>query len=192
MTKTIMYVHGLSSSGNSRTAKALQTLLPNYRIVSPDLPVDPGETLNLLKTTIKSVEPILIIGTSMGGMFTQLLRGYNKILINPAFHVSDILKENIGTLNFLNKRINGEKTFEITEEICCKYRELEKRQFQNITQKDKKTTWAMFGKDDTLVNCLDEYVEYYSNYLIFEGDHRISETSIENNLLPLIREIITK
>ena len=37
----ILYIHGLSSSGNSGTAEHLRRLLPNDTIFSPDLPIEP-------------------------------------------------------------------------------------------------------------------------------------------------------
>jgi len=41
--KTIIYIHGLSSSGASGTAKNIQLLLPEFKVVAPDLPIDPNE-----------------------------------------------------------------------------------------------------------------------------------------------------
>ena len=46
--KTILYIHGLSSSGASSTARHLQSLLPDTRIIAPDLPLEPLEVLKLL------------------------------------------------------------------------------------------------------------------------------------------------
>lgn len=186
----ILYVHGLSSSGNSRTAKVLQNLLPHFHIVSPDLPINAQKALELLIEICRTINPDLIIGTSMGGMFTQQLRGYKKILVNPSFHVSEVLKQNIGIQKFLNKRTDGAENYEITVEICSEYTDMEKKQFENITELERGITWAMFGKYDSLVNCLDEYKSYYSNYIIFEGEHRLSQANIENTLLPLIRKIL--
>jgi len=41
----LLYIHGLSSSGNSNTAKNLAFLLPNVEILAPDLPIKPIEAL---------------------------------------------------------------------------------------------------------------------------------------------------
>ena len=67
--KTIIYIHGLSSSGASGTAKTLQLLLPEFKVLAPDLPIDPNESLSLLLKICKELQPDLVIGTSMGGMF---------------------------------------------------------------------------------------------------------------------------
>lgn len=64
--KTILYIHGLSSSGASGTARHLQDLLPETRVIAPDLPIDPDEVLEMLHTLVTSEHPDMVIGTSMG------------------------------------------------------------------------------------------------------------------------------
>lgn len=121
MKNKILYIHGLSSSGSSSTARNLQALLPDYSVLSPDLPVAPQEALDMLRHLCELEQPQLIIGTSMGGMFAQQLRGYNKILVNPAFHVSEFMRTQIGVHEFLNPRRNGETHYEITSSLCDAY-----------------------------------------------------------------------
>ena len=48
MRNKILYIHGLSSSGSSSTTRNLQALLPDYSVLSPDLPVAPQEALDML------------------------------------------------------------------------------------------------------------------------------------------------
>lgn len=191
--KKLLYIHGLSSSGMSATAGTLRKLLPEYEVLSPDLPVIPQQALFMLKELCDRKCPQLIIGTSMGGMFAQLLKGYKKILVNPAFHVSEFMRTIIGRQEFLNPRQDGETHFEITHELCDAYQKLESRQFENITDFDIKYTYALFGKNDTLVNGADEYKSFYMNAEWFDGGHRLDNTVIENILVPLIkRESIWK
>ena len=71
--KTILYIHGLSSSGASGTARHLQALLPDMRVIAPDLPIDPDEALAMLRDLVATERPDIVIGTSMGGMFAQQL-----------------------------------------------------------------------------------------------------------------------
>ena len=47
--KTIMYVHGFASSGQSGTVGRLRTVFPHARVVAPDLPLHPQEALDLLR-----------------------------------------------------------------------------------------------------------------------------------------------
>ena len=41
--------------------------------------------------TMCTEKPDLIIGTSMGGMYTELLKGFDRILVNPAFEMGDTM-----------------------------------------------------------------------------------------------------
>ncbi|NDW12016.1 hypothetical protein D0T50_03830 [Bacteroides sp. 214] len=67
----LLYIHGLSSSGASSTAKNLRILLPEASVIAPDLPINPREALALLSGIGKNESLGIIIGTSMGGMFAQ-------------------------------------------------------------------------------------------------------------------------
>lgn len=186
---SILYVHGLSSSGSSSTAGYLRQLLPEYDILSPDLPIDPQEACSMLKELCELHHPSLIIGTSMGGMFAQQLKGYKKILVNPAFHVSEFMRTQLGVRPFLNPRKNGETEYEISPELCDRYQALEANQFADISAYDIENTYALFGKYDTLVKEYDEYVHHYRHKERFEGEHRLNEHIIQTVIVPLIRKI---
>ena len=73
--KKIMYVHGFLSSAQSGTVKMLQELMPNAILVAEDIPVHPEEAIEMLQKMAETEKPDLIIGTSMGGMYTELLKG---------------------------------------------------------------------------------------------------------------------
>ena len=82
--KKVMYVHGFGSSGQSGTVSRIREVLPQATVIAPDLPIRPEETLTLLHQTCEQEHPDLIIGTSMGGMYAEMLYGYDRILVNPA------------------------------------------------------------------------------------------------------------
>ena len=73
--KKLMYVHGFGSSAASGTVTLLRTLLPSAEVIAEDIPLHPAEGLEMLRTLCKTHQPDLIIGTSMGGMYTEMLRG---------------------------------------------------------------------------------------------------------------------
>ena len=70
--KTVMYLHGFGSSGQSGTVTRLRTIMPNAKVIAPDLPVHPIEAQALLKELCEKEQPHLILGTSMGGNSTAL------------------------------------------------------------------------------------------------------------------------
>lgn len=63
----IIYLHGLASSGQSNTAKKLRELLPDDNVITPDIPVNPIEALQLLLSLTGEyhTDNTIITGTSM-------------------------------------------------------------------------------------------------------------------------------
>lgn len=184
--KTIIYLHGLSSSGQSSTARALRELLPDWEIISPDIPVHPQEALPMLRELCKDKEPDFVIGTSMGGMYAQQMHGYRKILVNPAFHVSKTLQKNLGVCTFFSPRQDGVNEFEITPALCEAFEDMEKCQFDAIKPFDIGTTMAFFGTNDELVDCREEYFNHYAYGMMFEGSHRLSRENLEKYIIKWI------
>ena len=124
----IIYLHGLASSGQSNTAKKLRELLPDDNVVTPDIPVCPIEALQLLLSLAGEyrTDDTIVVGTSMGAMYACQMKGYRRILVNPAFHVSGLLKENKGKqLQFFSKREDGHESFEVTESLIREFEEME-------------------------------------------------------------------
>lgn len=188
----ILYIHGLSSSGSSGTADRLRRYLPDDFIFSPDLPTDPHETLRMLQELVVREKIDLVIGTSMGGMFAQKLRGYNKILVNPSFHVSRSMRKKLGVNEFFSPRTDGTTHYEITEELCDKYEALESSQFDNLTDDERAITIGLFCTADDVVNCSDEYKQHYTQLSHFNGGHRLTENDIKFTLLYEIEQFRKK
>ena len=130
--KKILYVHGFQSSGQSGTVTLLRTLLPNATVVAPDLPIHPEEAMTLLHDVCREEQPDLIIGSSMGGMMAEMLYGYDRILVNPAFQMGDTMQSHgmTGKLTFQNPRRDGVQEMIITKAIVKEYRELTERCFR--------------------------------------------------------------
>lgn len=179
----ILYIHGLSSSGSSGTADRLRRFLPDDTIFSPDLPTEPQEALTMLKELVEHEHIDLIIGTSMGGMFAQKLRGVKKILVNPSFHVSNSMRTKLGINKFFSPRTDGATHYEITEELCDRYEELENGQFDNLADEEREITLGLFGTADDVINCSEEYQQHYTRFSQFDGGHRLTEKDIKFTLL---------
>ncbi len=183
----IIYLHGLSSSGESNTAKKLRELLPDDNVVTPDIPVSPIKALQLLLSLAGEYQAdnTIVIGTSMGAMYASQMKGYRRILVNPAFHVSDLLKENNGErLRFFSEREDGCESFEV-EILIDRFEEME----DNLCYVDDmapESVIGLFGDKDDVCNCQDEYCDSYFYWSSFKGGHRLTEEVIKNTLLPVI------
>ena len=185
----IVYLHGLSSSGQSNTANKLRALFPDDNIIAPDLPVNPNEALNLITDILQklSVDDTIVIGSSMGAMFAHQQAPFRRLLINPAFHVSEMLQDNLGkTLSFYSQRQDGIREFTVTEKLCSLYKQVEEEQFEYGPDSEWQDVVGIFGLQDNLVDCKDEFTEYYSIYHEFAGGHRLTDTDIETILKPII------
>ena len=105
--KKVMYVHGFLSSAQSGTVKMLQELMPSATILAEDIPVHPTDAMTMLHKMADKEQPDLIIGTSMGGMYTEMLHGFDRILVNPAFAMGDTMSSMTGHQVFQNPRKDG-------------------------------------------------------------------------------------
>ena len=150
--KKIMYVHGFGSSGQSGTVTLLRTLMPESTVVAPDLPLHPAEALALLRQTCDTEKPDLIIGTSMGGMYAEMLRGVDRILINPAFEMGDtMVKHNmVGKQTFQNPRVDGVQDFIVTKALVNEYKEITTQLFNGIDETERQRVTGLFGDEDTV------------------------------------------
>lgn len=187
----IIYFHGYGSSGSSGTVQLLRQLLPQCQILAPDIPVDPAEALPYLKDYCQQEQPDLIIGTSMGGMYAQQMRGFLRICVNPAFNMSTMSKVlKTGEHPFFNRRKDNQKTFRITRDIIQHHNQMERHQFDGITPEDKELCWGLFGINDPTVKTYDLFRKHYPHAIRFEGEHRLNEKVLKKTVLPLIRQLL--
>lgn len=153
-------------------ADSLRMLLRPSDVIAPDVPIEPDEALRLLHNICESERPELVVGLSLGGFLAQQLRGQRKIVVNPDFHVSRLMRTKIGTMEYLSPRLDGALSFEITPEICDRYEALEAVQFQGIDAQERALTAGMFAIQDELVHCGPEFeLHYPSRAIYYPGGH---------------------
>ncbi len=189
--KKILYVHGFASSGQSGTVAGLRELLPQATVIAPDLPIHPAEAMELLHRICAEECPDLAIGTSMGGMYAEMLYGLDRILVNPAFRMGDtILKNNrLGKVTFLNPRLDGLKEFMMTKQLMEEYREMTERCFASATAEEQERVYGLFGIEDTMVNTFDLFATHYANAIRFHGEHQLNNSTLLHAVVPVIRWI---
>ncbi|MBR3085381.1 MAG: hypothetical protein IKH04_03155 [Kiritimatiellae bacterium] len=199
--KKILYLHGFASSGASGTVGLLRRELwekapPDRRatVVAPDIPLDPAVAFPMLEALAYDEMPDLIVGTSMGGWYAQMLHGFPRICVNPCFWLSrkyDILF--VGKHKWMNRRKDGETEFHVTKETIAHYQEMEARQFDGVTDDDRTLCHGLFGDADDTVPAAEArpvFERYYPGMSrVFEGGHRLSDHVVTHTLLPFIREL---
>lgn len=189
--KTVMYVHGFGSSGQSGTVSRIREVLPKATVIAPDLPLRPAEALSLLHETCGREHPDLIIGTSMGGMYAEMLTGYDRILVNPALQMGDTMKEHgmIGAQHFSNPRQDGVQDFIVTKALVKEYKDMTEQCFSSVTPDEQSRVWGLFGDEDTTVDTYDLFHEHYPTAIRFHGEHRMNDRSFMHSVVPVIRWI---
>lgn len=190
--KKILYVHGFSSSGQSGTVVKIREMLPGATVVAPDLPLHPAEAMDLLHHTCETENPDLIIGTSMGGMYAEMLYGYDRILVNPAFQMGDTMLKHgmLGKNTFLNPRQDGVQEFIVTKALVEEYKEITAKCFAGVTEEESRDrVFGLFGDEDPVVHTRDLFSQHYRNAISFHGEHRMNDKILLHSVLPVVQWI---
>ena len=190
-----MYVHGFASSGSSGTVMTLRRHMAGWRVVAPDLPVDPFEALELLRRMVDEEQPDIVVGTSMGGMYTQQLWGVPRIVVNPSFEMSrSLLFGKMGRNKYMSKRQDGAAEFRIDKSVVERFKEMEKHQFEGVTDEEKALVVGLFGDKDPVVHFQPLMAQLYGEERCrwFAGEHRLNDTVVKKVLIPLIDELVGK
>lgn len=187
--KTILYVHGFASSAQSGTVKLLSTLLPDAAIIAEDLPLHPAEAMDLLRGLCSRHAPSLIIGSSAGGMMAEQLRGYDRILVNPAFQMGETMLKNgmLGKMEYQNPRRDGVQEFMVTKALVKEYAELTEQCFKDITAEERARVYGLFGDRDPVVHTFDLFHSHYPQAIGFHGEHRLVDKVALHYLIPVVR-----
>ena len=192
--KTVLYCHGFASSGQSGTVARLREVMPQSKVIAPDLPIHPQEAISMLKNICQQEQPSLIIGTSMGGMYAEQLRGFDRICVNPAMEMGETMKTHgmTGTQQFQNPRLDGVQEFYVDKALVKEYKDQSEHRFEDVSDEDRQRVYGLFGDEDTTVNTFDMFHEVYPHALHFHGEHRMNDKSFMHSVVHVIRWIDDK
>lgn len=189
--KKVMYVHGFGSSAQTGTVSRLRTVMCNATVIAEDMPLHPQEAIELLHRMCEEEHPDLIIGTSMGGMYTEQLYGYDRIVINPAFRIADTMAQHglTGAQTFFNPRKDGVQKFFVDNNMVKEYWRVSEQCFSHVTDEERQRVWGLFGDCDTTVDTWDLFRQHYPTAIHFHGEHRMDDKSYMHGVMPIIRWI---
>ena len=191
--RKMMYVHGFASSGSSGTVMALRKHMTGWEVIAPDLPVDPFEALGLLHNIVATENPEIVVGTSMGGMYTQQLWGVPRIVVNPSFEMSrSLLFGKMGRNKYMSKRKDGATEFRIDKAVVERFKLMEKEQFSGINEQEKQLVIGLFGDKDPVVQFQPLMASLYGEERCrwFRGEHRLNDDIVRKVLIPLLNELL--
>lgn len=193
--KKIMYVHGFMSSARSGTVARIREMLPAADVVAFDLPLHPEEAMELLRRKCEEEKPDLIIGTSMGGMYTEMLYGFDRILVNPAFLMGDTMTKHgmLGKQTFQNPREDGVQEFIVTKGLVEEYKAITRQCFgeKSLEAEEQERVYGLFGDADTAVaqETWGVFRQHYRQAISFHGEHRLIDKSLIHAVIPVVRWI---
>lgn len=189
--KKIVYVHGFMSAGSTHTADILRTYMPKATVISPDLPIHPEEAMALLHGIVEAEKPNLVIGTSMGGMYTEMLYGVDRICVNPAFEMGSTISESnmLGKQTYQNPRKDGVQEVIVTKALQKEYKEITTHCFTGVTPDEQRRVFGLFGDNDPIVHTFDLFYKHYPQAIRFHGEHRLVEKAILHYVMPVVRWI---
>ena len=155
MKNIFINIHGFGSSGENSKAAALSKNYPDHELISPDLPADPLESLEIIDSiVVENIErPIVMQGSSMGGLYSMLMHmrhGVPALLINPALTPASLVSNRLGeTYEFSN----GDSII-IEQEHVDRFAIVEKELKEGIEENKVKQgqLLALIGEQDELLD----------------------------------------
>ena len=193
----VIYIHGFASAGSTGSATQMRNHLypKGVQVVSPDVPVSPAEAVPFLRELVGREQPDLIVATSMGAMYAEQMRGVRRILVNPSFHMARLLTfRGLGRREFRNKRQDGQTEFKVDKQMIQEFQQVEKDSFKGIDAAEKQLVWGLFGTQDKLVNCQQDFLKHYgkAQMQLFEGEHFLNDKVLSKVVMPLVEKILAK
>ena len=125
---TLLYIHGLNSSAQSKKASQLIALMQSLGLSEqlrvPELHHHPRQAMLQLESALEALGRPLLVGSSLGGYYATHLaqrHGLKAVLINPAVNPHQLFDGFVGTQQNL---YTGE-TWELTHDHVVALSELE-------------------------------------------------------------------
>lgn len=128
MRKKILYIHGFASSPKSSTVEELRNVVEDlgHELIAVELSFHPIEDVDMINQTILEEKPDLVIGTSLGGLYSIIAQTEEQdipvLVINPPSRPTTDLAQFIGLNKFFNSRSNGATSFYFDEENLKEYK----------------------------------------------------------------------
>lgn len=194
--KKILFLHGFFATGSCPMAKALGAAFEGQaRVLTPDLPLHPAETLRFIRSVIDKERPDLIIGNSCGSFLAQMLApvvGIPALLGNPHLRMTEFLASRIGQHEYKAPRMDGNQRLVIDEALINEFAQLEAKQFDFCSPYYKDRVWGVFGLQDAVAHFEPLFLEHYNNAHHFPGGHTPTEHEVETWYVPLAREMLMR
>lgn len=155
MKNIFLNIHGFGSSGSNSKAAALTENFPDHELISPDLPADPLECLEIIDAIVTEYKdrPLILQGSSMGGLYSMVMHfrhGVPALLVNPCLTPVSLIRSRLGEVYEFS---NGESII-ISEEHITPFEQVEEELEKGIAEKGVRNgeVLALIGEQDELLD----------------------------------------
>lgn len=179
---TAIYIHGYLSGGNSSTgAKLRQDMGNRFNILTPEVNGDPAHSLKVINDLIRATKPAIIIGSSMGGLYTLACDSGKTplLLVNPLLTPVETIKEHFlnKTIPYHSTRLDGATESTITDRELAEFAKLE-AQIPSLIDAKRDEITAILSTCDELLG--DSHIRVLSDkvrrlYLRNDFGHRCAQ-----------------
>lgn len=168
----ILFIHGFASCGLGRKSELLQEYFGHSRVLTPDLPGQPTQAIDLLESLLQAHDIRLLVGSSLGAYFATWLnrkRSLPAVLINPAIAPYLLLEDYLGT----HPGCDG-STIEVTPQSLANLREMHRPALR-----EDERYLVMLQTGDEILDYRQAATYYAAKDLFIErgGSHRFENFS---------------
>lgn len=197
MFRTILYLHGIGSSGDGNTVRLLREAYPDSAIISPELPTHPARAMEFIRLLMHLRNYDAVIGTSLGGFYAMQCPDIPKILINPAMFAAEDIPRAIGfgVHEYLVKRRDSEATYTIDADyVSALWKQQDGFFGEHFGESCRRNTYAFFSTQDNIVKHGKDFARLYSTEQMAEADfgHRMTEEVFYRDFLPFLEWVYAK
>lgn len=155
MKNIFLNIHGFGSSGLNSKAAALTENFPEHELISPDLPADPLECLEIIDALVMKNKdrPLVLQGSSMGGLYSLVMHfrhGVPALLVNPCLTPVTLIRNRLGEVYEFS---NGDSIV-ISGEHVIPFEQVEEELEKGIAEKGVRNgeVLALIGEQDELLD----------------------------------------
>ena len=196
----IIYIHGLGGAKNtSQTYIELNKVFGKEHIVlAPEVPHNPLEASMWIKDYLNKEKPDILLASSMGGfILLSSLYDCKMIVINPAIGGFDDMINAFGMGyqgEFDLGRSNGELKFTLDNKYYDDLKVVTNTYHNKLLNNEIKRKYPIYGIfsfEDEFFHHSKEFKKYYGdNYKMIHDSHSISINSINEYVVPIVKELL--
>ena len=195
MTYKILFLHGFFASGSCVPAQALrQSLSGKATVLSPDLPLHPGEALQLVMHLCQTEKPSILVGNSNGAFLAQIIAsrlGLPALLGNPHFEMSQFVAGHIGIHQYKSPRTDDRQEMVIDRRLADEFADLQRHQWDACNPAHRDRVWGLFGSRDDIAHYEPVFMQHYTHSYHFPGAHTPTADEVRQWYAPLALRLAT-